>query len=197
MTTFALIGDSQGVGVQDELSRLLPIVFADPKVGWTTARISGEPFDRALGSSADTILLMTGGNDSPVSADALLGMVERTRRARKRLIVVGPVFALTDDAARHDRARAQLQTILAPAVRASPGVVRWVDAYPMTRDLASTANVHLTAARYRTYAARIANAVRGSSTGIGVLGWGALAFVVAYAITRDGRRAATVAILPP
>ena len=36
--TFALIGDAQGVGLQNPLGELLELAFADPKVGWTTAR---------------------------------------------------------------------------------------------------------------------------------------------------------------
>jgi uncharacterized membrane protein len=188
--TFALIGDSQGVGLEPGLRELLSIVFADPKVGWTTARIRRDgPFEGALRSSASTIILVTGGNDDPLDVTALRDMIASSRAAGKRLVVVGPVFALTDDAARHDRARTQLRAAtVAPAV--------FVDAYPMTRDLASTANVHLTATRYRTYARRLASAV-GSGTGMGFLGWATLSFAVAYLITRNVRSAAVAAILPP
>ncbi len=177
--TYALIGDSQGVGVQDELGRLLHVVFSDPKSGWTTGRIRREgPFERALASSASTIVLVTGGNDNPLDVTALRDMVALVERARKRLVVVGPVFALTDDAGRHDRARAQLKAAV------SGTSARWVDAYPLTRDLASPANVHLTAARYRIYAGRLASAV-------GNTGWATLAFAfaaafgLAYAATRS------------
>lgn len=176
MTTYALIGDSQGAGLEAPLRALVPIVFADPKVGWTTARIrSGGPFAGALASSADAILLVTGGNDDPLNATSLLDMVELARAAGKGLVVVGPVFAVTDDGPRHDRARAALQSTLRGKA------ARFVDAYPMTRDLARPENVHLTASGYQRYASRLAAGLR--SGGVSALAL-AIAFAGAYAIAR-------------
>jgi len=169
--TYALIGDSQGVGVASSLASLLPVVFSEPHSGWTTARLVRDgPLERALASGADKLIVVTGGNDDPLSRAAFGELVSRARAARVELLVVGPVFARTDDAARHDAARAQLEAA------ARDAGVRFLDAYPLTRDLASTANVHLTATRYRTYAERIASAVRGAGAIVGValalgLGW--------------------------
>lgn len=163
MTTYALIGDSQGQGLAAPLAAQLPVVFSEPHVGWTTGRVVGSPLDGALASSASTILMVTGGNDDPLNVGAFDGAVARIRRAGKSLVVVGPVFARTDDAPRHDAARSALSTA------AARNGVPFIDAYPMTRDLASTANVHLTTAKYVTYAQRLAVAVKGGG-GPGVLG---------------------------
>lgn len=171
--TYALIGDSQGEGLKVPLLTQLSLVFTEPHVGWTTGRIFGAPLDGALASSADVVLAVTGGNDDPLNNTAFDAAAARIRRAGKQLIVVGPVFAKTSDAARHDRARAAL---IAAAARNG---VRFIDAYPLTTDLATTTNVHLGAAGYRTYASRLTTALRptgGGALGVGVLvGLGALA----------------------
>lgn len=150
----ALIGDSQAQGLERPLRRLLSIAFADPRPGWTTARIAGEPFDGALESGAGRIVLVTGGNDDPLDVPALRGMIERASSSGRALVVVGPVYALTDDAARHDRARAELRAALR-GTRAT-----WIDAYPLTRDLARPSNVHLTPAGYDAFARRLARRLR-------------------------------------
>jgi len=176
--TYALIGDSQGVGLELPLRRLLgrALVFADPKSGWTTGRIRRDgPFASALASPASTIVLVTGGNDNPLDRTALLDMGELARAAGKGFIVVGPTFALTDDAARHDRARADIEA----ALRRKPGV-RFVDAYPMTRDLARPENVHLTAAGYGAYAGRLSAAL---ATGMGFASLAGYA-LAGYALAR-------------
>lgn len=175
MTTYALIGDSQGVGLATPLSSLIPIAFSQPHVGWTTARIFGDPLDGALRSSADVVLVVTGGNDDPLNNAAFDTAAAKARRAGKQLIVVGPVFAKTSDAARHDAARAAL------IAAASRNAVRFVDAYPLTRDLASTTNVHLGGAGYRSYAARLATALRPSGGGLGI---GVLVGLAAWAAWR-------------
>jgi hypothetical protein len=166
MTSYALIGDSQGVGVSSSLPSLLTVAFMEPHVGWTTARIVRDgPLEHALASSADTVIIVTGGNDAPLSQAAFRELVERTHAAHKELLVVGPVFAkIPADAARHDAARAALR---AAAVEAG---VRFIDAYPLTRDLASTVNVHLTAARYRVYAQRLAALASPAAGGAGAGG---------------------------
>lgn len=150
--TFALIGDSQADGLSAPLARLLPVVFSEPHVGWTTARVFGEPLERALASRASVVIAVVGGNDDPLSSSGFLAGADKARRAGKRLIVVGPVFALTDDAARHDRARTAL------TVSAQRAGVPFVDAYPLTRDLARPMNVHL-GDRYPQYAVRLATAL--------------------------------------
>lgn len=153
--TDALVGDSQAQGLARALGRLLSLAFVDARPGWSTARLAGEPFEGALESDARRIVLLTGGNDAPLDVAALRGMIERARGARKVLVVVGPVFALTDDAERHDRARLDLRN----ALRGSGAL--WIDAYPLTRDLASSSSVHLTPARYETFARRLARRLRG------------------------------------
>lgn len=173
--TYALIGDSQADGLAAPLARLLPIAFSEPHVGWTTASVFGTPLSNALASSADTILAVTGGNDDPLSASAFAAGAARARAAGKRLIVVGPVFAITSDAARHTAARAAL---VAAAARAG---VPFVDAYPLTQDLARSTNVHL-GPGYPTYAARLAAALQGSG-GIGI-GGVAVGLVGAWALYR-------------
>jgi len=152
--TDALVGDSQGQGLERALRRLLAIAFVDVRPGWTTARLAGEPFDGALESDASRIVVVTGGNDAPLDVSALRGMIERARAAGKALVVVGPVFALTDDAERHDRARLDLRN----ALRGSGAM--WIDAYPLTRDLARSSSVHLTRAGYDTFARRLARRLR-------------------------------------
>lgn len=176
MTTYALIGDSQGEGLRVPLAARLDVVFSDPHVGWTTARIFGVPLDGALTSGADVVLAVTGGNDDPLNDSVFDRAAARVRTAGKELVVVGPVFALTSDAARHGRARAAL---IAASARNG---VRFVDAYPLTRDLASTTNVHLTPAKYATYAARLATALR--PAGPGGLGTGLLLGLAAWAAWR-------------
>jgi hypothetical protein len=171
--TYALIGDSQADGLAAPLARLLPIDFSEPHVGWTTAAVFGDPLTRALASSASTVLVVTGGNDDPLNTTTFDNGVARARSFGKSLIVVGPVFALTSDAARHDRARVALGNA------AQRNGLRFVDAYPLTRDLARTSNVHL-GPGYPTYAQRLAAAVKGGSSGAGPIIAGALAVLVAW-----------------
>ncbi len=177
MITYALIGDSQSAGLERGLRVALSIAFAEPHVGWMTRRIVSEgPLANALASSADVVLLVTGGNDDPGTAlrAAIEALAVRTAAAGKKLIVVGPVFAKTADdvPARHDASRAAWIRALAAYPQ-----VRWIDGYPLTRDLASTSNVHLTASKYLIYAQRLAAAVSARSSG-GRLGAAVGLFVV-------------------
>ena len=162
MTSYALIGDSQGVGLSDPLSALISVVSSGPVVGATTAGEVRDQLPAALQSTADTVLVVTGGNDDPLSPAAFARLVATTRAAGKGLVVVGPVYALTSDAPRHDAARAAL------AAAAAQAGVPFIDAYPLTRDLARTTNVHL-GPGYPTYAARLAAALRGGGGGRAVV----------------------------
>lgn len=171
--TYALIGDSQADGLASPLARLLPIDFSEPHVGWTTAAIFGDPLTRALASSASTVLVVTGGNDDPLNATAFDNGITRARSFGKSVIIVGPVFALTDDAPRHDRARIALGNA------AQRNGLRFIDAYPLTRDLANTSNVHLGPA-YPTYAQRLATVLSSSGSGAGPFAIGAVAALLAW-----------------
>lgn len=157
-----MIGDSQADGLATPLATKLPVVFSEPHVGWTTASVFGAPLTNALASSAGTVLAVTGGNDDPLNTSAFDAGAARARAAGKRLIVVGPVFAVTSDRARHDAARTALM-----AAAARNGVA-FLDAYPLTSDLARTTNVHL-GPGYPTYAARLAAALQGGG-GLGLAG---------------------------
>lgn len=167
----ALIGDSQAAGLEAPLRARVQLAFAEPHVGWTTARVFGDPLAHALASGATRVIAVTGGNDDPLNVAAFADGVARARRAGKQLVIVGPVFAKTDDAARHDRARAALKA----AARAAD--VRFIDAYPLTQDLARTSNVHL-GPGYPEYARRLAAALQGSSSGL-LVAAGAVAAVAA------------------
>lgn len=171
--TYALIGDSQADGLAVPLARLLPIDFSEPHVGWTTASIFGDPLTRALASQASTVLVVTGGNDDPLSASAFDNGVARARSFGKNVVIVGPVFALTSDAPRHDRARVALGNA------AQRNGLRFIDAYPLTRDLANTSNVHL-GARYPEYAQRLAAEVKGGGSSVGAIAVGAALAVLAW-----------------
>jgi len=171
--TYALIGDSQADGLAVPLARMLPIDFSEPHVGWTTAAIFGDPLTRALASPASTVLVVTGGNDDPLNATAFDNGIVRARSFGKQIVIVGPVFALTSDAPRHDRARVALGNA------AQRNGLRFVDAYPLTRDLANNSNVHL-GPRYPDYALRLASGLKSSGGGAGPIIAGAVLAVLAW-----------------
>lgn len=176
--SYALLGDSQGVGVAPRLRQLLPIVFEGPVVGYTTPRTLTEVLPHALASDATDLLVVTGGNDTPrAGVAAITELVRRALAAGKRVTVVGPVFSLHQP--EKDLHDAVHYPLLDAASRAGASII---DAYPLTQDLARPENVHLTAANYRIYAQRIAGALeRRATTGLGIL---ALVFVGAYAAWR-------------
>lgn len=172
-----LVGDSQAEG----LGPHVPASWrAFPFRGYSTARLKGElraiPFGRG-----DTVVLVTGGNDDPDSS-ALPGTVRATAAdvlsRGAALIWVGPVHAkVQPDAQVHPRTAAIHRAALPPGVR-------WIDAAPLTRDLARSTNVHLDRTGYRTYAARLEAAMRGSGSGLAYAGALALALTGAWALTR-------------
>ena len=178
-----LIGDSQAEG----LAPHLPGWRTFPFRGYSTSRIKAElrtiPFGRG-----DTVVLVTGGNDDPDSS-ALPGTVRATAlnvlERGARLVWVGPVHAkVQPDAQVHPRTAAIHRAALPPGVR-------WIDAAPLTRDLARSTNVHLDRAGYATYAQRLEAAMRSSSSSAPVLI--GLALLGAAIVTRRW----WLAVLPP
>lgn len=177
-----LVGDSQAEGLEPHLRGWRAFPFR----GYSTARLKAElraiPFGRG-----DTVVLVTGGNDDPESS-ALPGTVRATAadvlERGARLVWVGPVFAkVAPDDRVHPRTAAIHRAALPPGVR-------WIDAAPLTRDLARTTNVHLTSAGYRLYAQRLEAAMRGSgSAWLGLAALAALAYAGARALGRSRTRA--------
>jgi len=174
----AVLGDSQGVGALPMLREKLNVVYAGAHVGWTTRRTVNDELPAALASSARTVLLITGGNDEPgPGARAVTDFVRAVRAAGKTAIVVGPVFAIHEpEATSHNATR---EPLLAAARAAG---AKAIDAYPLTRDLARSANVHLTAANYRIYGQRIVDAMKSSGVGGTILGIGLA--LLAWRMTR-------------
>ncbi len=164
----AVVGDSQGVGALPELSRELHVVYANPQVGWTTRRTFNEALPAALASSATTILVITGGNDTPgPGARAVTDLVNAVKAAGKRAIVVGPIYAIHEpEATNHAAVRGPLLA----AARAAGA--KAIDAFPLTRDLARASNVHLTTANYVIYGRRLVTAMKSSGWGGTLLGIG-------------------------
>jgi len=165
---FAVLGDSQGVGALPEISRELHVVYANPQVGWTTRRTFNEALPAALTSTATTILLITGGNDTPgPGARAVTDFVNSVRAAGKRVIVVGPIFAIHEpEATNHAAVRGPLLA----AARAAGA--KAIDAFPLTTDLARASNVHLTTSNYVIYGRRLVSKIKSSGWGGTLLGLG-------------------------
>lgn len=161
--------------------------------GWSSARLLSDgaiatAAARAAAQDA-TLLIFAGGNDNDVLATgSRTDQYRQTLRdivktiARKsaaagvtiRVVWFGPVFALEPwNAEQHPQAQRVQRSALSPsAVRRDvaeiPGAsvsLRWIDSFPLTRDLARPDNVHLTAANYRIFAERALHAASGGGTG--------------------------------
>lgn len=178
MTTY-LVGDSQAEGLGPYFRAKGWRVY--DRRGYSTRRLRDEVLPSVPFGARDTVVLVTGGNDDPDSAS--LPEVVRTTAALvtgrgAQLVWVGPVFAKAmPDAVVHPRT-AELHR---RNVAGKPGVT-WIDAQPLTRDLARATNVHLDAAGYRLYAQRLEAAARAG----GGSSWALLAFagLVAAVATR-------------
>lgn len=156
--------------------------------GWSSARmLSDGAIQTAAGRAVSedaTLLIFAGGNDNASTAEnadryrATLRDIVKTI-ARKsaaaggqtiKVVWFGPVFARAPgDAVQHPQVRAVQRSALSPssvrqAVAEVPGASvswRWVDSFPLTRDLARVENVHLTADGYRIFAERVLHSVAG------------------------------------
>lgn len=169
--------------------------------GWSSARLlSDGAIATAAARAADqdaTLLVFAGGNDNNVLASAesearyrqtLRDIVKTIARKSAaagvtiRVVWFGPVFALEPwNAEQHPQAQRVQRSALSPsAVRRDvaeiPGAsvsLRWIDSFPLTRDLARVENVHLTAADYRVFAERALHAASGGGAGsLLMLGFG-------------------------
>lgn len=184
---------AEGLGMNVALPSVLGdrLVRVHDHRGFSTARLLNEgPLATAAGDAAEhdaTLLIFAGGNDNDVLESstsrerykqtllaAVKAVARKSANAGKHINVVwfGPVFARERwNALQHPQAQqVQASVLRSSAVRTAiaevPGAsvsVRWVDSFPLTRDLAREENVHLTADGYRTYADRAVRAVEGGS----------------------------------
>lgn len=173
MTTH-LIGDSQAEGI----ALHLPTGWrAYAHRGYSTARLRDEVLPSVPIRAGDTVIFVTGGNDTPNAAlsDVVRSTAQRIITKGAKLIWVGPVFAkVSPDRDVHP----QVSEIMRRALSGKAGVA-FIDAQAMTRDLANDSNVHLTSASYARYAQRLAAAVGRSSSGVLVfVALGAIAYFV-------------------
>ena len=172
MTTH-LIGDSQAEGI----ALHLPTGWrAYAHRGYSTARLRDEVLPSVPIRAGDTVIFVTGGNDTPNAAlsDVVRSTAQRIITKGAKLIWVGPVFARVPP---DDVVHPQVSEIMRRALVGKAGVA-FIDAQAMTRDLATTSNVHLTSASYRTYAQRLERATKGSATSLwGFVALGVLAYV--------------------
>lgn len=190
-TVYGVAGDSQAQGLllDGALPRLLgeALVSRHPHPGWSTRRLRDEGMIgaalRELARAPATrrvLLVVAGGNDTPPTTataqaryrELLLAVADDARNAGVELVWIGPVFArVSPDAAQHP--------LVANAQRAAfdGSSVRWIDAQPLTRDLARDDNVHLATADYGVFAERVKGQLEGSGGGglllLSVLGLGA------------------------
>lgn len=176
MTTH-LIGDSQAEGI----ALHLPAGWmAHAYRGYSTARLRDEVLPSVPIRAGDTVVFVTGGNDTPNAAlnDVVRSTAQRILTKGAKLIWVGPVFArVAPDSTVHPQVSRIMQTALA----GKPGVA-FIDAQAMTRDLANAVNVHLTSASYARYAQRLSAAIgRGSTNVLGIV---AVLGVIAYVVKR-------------
>lgn len=180
MSTYLLIGDSQGVGLEDELREEMAArgyrqVGGVNHVGWTTGRMAREGRVADL-PPAELAIVVLGGNDTagaPLehAVNALVGQIPAVR-----VVWVGPAHVGPSEpriAARKREVAAQ-QRDLARRI----GFV-WFDGAPMTRDLEHAPDdLHFGRTAQRVWARRIAAL---DFTGRGG-GWGAV-FATALAVT--------------
>lgn len=197
---YALIGDSQGVGVRAALSSALAargdrLVWSAVETGAGLATLAQKARSLPGGAEApDVVLVVSGGGNDASATDAperwqaavreLVGAV-RARAPQASVVWAGPVPATEHDAALRKRAvYAQLPGLLAPLN------VRWLDGFDLAAGLAPGRDgVHYSAEAYRTIGARLASALasaRGPSVlaivgaslaGLVLVGAGAFAFV--------------------
>lgn len=187
MTTI-LVGDSQAEGLALAARAMGWRVY--DRRGYSTRRLRDEVLPSVPIALGDTVVIVTGGNDDPESStlsEVVRTTVERLQRAvgvTGKIYWVGPVAArVQPDAQVHPRTAAVHRAAVAGKSRTT-----WIDAQPLTRDLARSTNVHLDAAGYRIYAERLAKAMQGSS-----LAWLAVAGIALAVITRRW----WVAVPPP
>lgn len=184
MTRYVVVGDSQAEGLLEAgaLSAVLDVVRGFPHRGWSSARLLADgAISNAAGVAAAedaTLLIFSGGNDNEVLAsteafdrykNTLLDIVRTLARKSVvtgrplRVVWFGPVAAREPRNARQhpQTARAMgsvLNSTTARRLMRENGAqleLRWVDAQPLTRDLAREENVHFTGAGYRVFSERV------------------------------------------
>jgi hypothetical protein len=185
-----LVGDSQAEGLAP-FFRAAGAAVSDHR-GYSTRRLRDEVLPTLRIAPGDTVVVVTGGNDDPDSAqlpEIVRSTAERLERAvgsSGRVFWVGPVFArVLPDATVHPRTAAVHRAAVAGKARVS-----WIDAQPLTRDLARSTNVHLDAAGYREYAERLMRAMQSSGSGLALFALVSLAVAIAT-------RKWWIAALPP
>lgn len=188
-----LIGDSQAEGLAPFFRAAGWRVY--DRRGFSTRRLRDEVLPTLPLRAGDTVVVVTGGNDDPDSpqlSEAVRTTAERLLRAigpSGRVFWVGPVAAkVLPDAVVHPRTA----EVHRRALEGKTGLT-WIDAQPLTRDLARSTNVHLDREGYRAYAARIDAALRAGVSGRGGIALVGLALVGLALITRRW----WVAVLPP
>lgn len=192
MKTWALIGDSQAVGLKPHLLTLMrargyELAGSAVHGGWDTGRMirSGE-VEPIAAQRPQLVIVVLGGNDQPT--EALAGKVSDLVAALRsvslpRIVWVGPAHTTRPDvAARKDRVAAIQRQIL-PRLN-----VPWLDGNAMTAGLPHTPDgVHLTQVGLRTWAERLVPVVlrtaRASSSGGWLIGISLGALVGALGLT--------------
>lgn len=203
-TSYALIGDSQGVGVRAALGAALTargdrLAWTAVETGASLSALAGKARSLPTGPEAPDVVLVVsgGGNDSSATdaperwAQAVRAVVSsvRARAPRASIVWAGPVPATEHDAALRKRAvYAQLPPLLASLD------VRWLDGFDLAAGLAPGRDgIHYSADSYRTIASRLASAlvraggpsvlaiVGASLAGLAFIGAGAFALARARA----------------
>lgn len=150
-----VIGDSQAEGLLPWLRRSgFATAGSSAHRGWSSTRLI-----ELVNSEGEPVVFVAGGNDTPNAGypARVLGIASRLPAGS---VWVGPVAArVAPDATVHEQV-AELQR----EALESTGV-RWVDARPLTRDLANATNVHLTRANYERFAKRLEARIRGRNQG--------------------------------
>lgn len=152
--TYLLIGDSQAVGLEDELRAAMEArdwvqagVHARVGIGTaaTALAVSGLP-------RADLAIVVLGGNDTAGPAlERAIGELVRRIPATK-IAWIGPAHARPAEIEERKRAVAQLQARVVPSAQA-----RWIDGGPLTADLEHAPDgLHFVRSAHRVLADRVA-----------------------------------------
>lgn len=165
---WALIGDSEAVGLQGPLAQELHAQGYDlagyvAEIGWQTGRMVREGRDRVITATrdADLVVIVLGGNDEPTPELALkigdlVGLARTTRSPR--IVWVGPAHTTRPDLAARKAEVAAIQRATMPKLGAE-----WINGYVTTRDLEHAPDgVHFTASARAIWASRIANEITNS-----------------------------------
>lgn len=163
MSTWILIGDSQGVGLSVPLTERLTArgyerVGQVVNVGWSTPRTAASGDVQRL-PEADLAVVVLGGNDTPgPQLPGKIALLLQQIRAR-RIVWIGPAHSSRADIDATKQAVARIQASTAP------GNYTWLDGRPMTGDLEHAPDdLHFVASARRIWAERIAAALSAAHT---------------------------------